>query len=107
MAGIPQPAAYKPIVRSNNGDVPASCSMLKFAPFMTLLDLAAAGLMYVQFRRMMGDKEMGYLIAKIEPAISGGSCALGIMHNFLVHIDPPASYSHSNRGRNRAPSALA
>jgi hypothetical protein len=29
MAGIPQPAAYKPIVRSNNGDVPASCSMLK------------------------------------------------------------------------------
>ncbi|MGZ3286429.1 MAG: hypothetical protein ACXU87_00205 [Xanthobacteraceae bacterium] len=69
--------------------------MLKFAPFMTLLDLAAAALMYVQFRRMMADKEMGYLIAKIEPAISGGSCALGIMHNFLVHIDPPAKLGFS------------
>ena len=56
--------------------------MLKFAPCMTLLDLAAAALIYVQFRRMMADREMGYLIAKIEPAISGGSCALGrrILH---------------------------
>jgi hypothetical protein len=49
MVGIPQPAAYKPIVRSNNGDLPAYYSMLKFAPFMTLLHLA---LIYVQFRRM-------------------------------------------------------
>ena len=67
MVGIPQPAAYKPIVRSNNGDLPAYYSMLKFAPFMTLLHFAASTLMYVQFRRMMADKEIGYLIAKIEP----------------------------------------
>ena len=58
MVGIPQPAAYKPIVRSNNGDLPAYYSMLKFAPFMTLLHFAASTLMYVQFRRMMADKEM-------------------------------------------------
>ena len=58
MAGIPQPAAYKPIVRSNNGDLPAYYSMLKFAPFMTSLHFAASTLMYVQFRRMMADKEI-------------------------------------------------
>ena len=32
MVGIPQPAAYKPIFRPNNGDLPAYYSMLKFAP---------------------------------------------------------------------------
>jgi hypothetical protein len=44
MVGIPQPAAYKPIVRSNNGDLPAYYSMLKFAPFMTLLQLCGLSL---------------------------------------------------------------
>jgi hypothetical protein len=58
MVGIPQPAAYKPIVRSNNGDLPAYYSMLKSAPLMTLLHFAASTLMHVQFRRMMADKEI-------------------------------------------------
>jgi len=67
MVGIPQPAAYKPIVRSNNGDLPAYYSMLKFAPFMTLLQLCGLDLDARSVSPNDGRQGNRYLIAKIEP----------------------------------------
>ncbi|HET7253665.1 MAG TPA: hypothetical protein VFJ46_07860 [Xanthobacteraceae bacterium] len=62
MVGIPQPAAYKPIVRSDNGDL----RLLLDAQVCTVYDLTSLCGLDLDVRSVSRQGNR-YLIAKIEP----------------------------------------